>query len=436
MAAHPVESEASIETDNHPLLIDHMETTAHLEIAIDSPRDDVASSSTARREDNDGLDRLPHISEGSSETTTASNSQSAPLAGRDANRARRRQSPLNSSCWISIELVVTVSQIIAAICVLSLSRKEHPHSPLFEWVIGYTVGCVATLPLLYWRYLHRNRPTTGQEPASQNFPPNSIPESNSHTTNSAPGMSEAGFVTDTNGVPQNNMLTRNPRAQAYADHFRMALDCFFAVWFVVGNVWVFGGHSSAHDAPNLYRLCIAFLTFSCIGYAMPFILCALICCCLPCIISLMSFREDLNQNKGATAEAINALRTYKLKTKKSRNGEGIEVGGGVVAAGTNKERFVSAEDAICCICLARYSNNDDLRELPCTHFFHKECVDKWLKINALCPLCKAEIDSGPTIAPAIGFGRCHSDNRNNLWRSHIMQYPDHARKGGHLSREV
>lgn len=34
----------------------------------------------------------------------------------------------------------------------------------------------------------------------------------------------------------------------------MALDCFFAVWFVVGNVWVFGGHaSSANEAPNLYR---------------------------------------------------------------------------------------------------------------------------------------------------------------------------------------
>ena len=33
----------------------------------------------------------------------------------------------------------------------------------------------------------------------------------------------------------------------------MALDCFFAVWFVVGNVWIFGGHSSPSDAPKLYR---------------------------------------------------------------------------------------------------------------------------------------------------------------------------------------
>jgi hypothetical protein len=41
----------------------------------------------------------------------------------------------------------------------------------------------------------------------------------------------------------------------------MALDCFFAVWFVVGNVWIFGGHSSAEEAPNLYRYChVVFIT--------------------------------------------------------------------------------------------------------------------------------------------------------------------------------
>jgi hypothetical protein len=94
------------------------------------------------------------------------------------------------------------------------------------------------------------------------------------------------------------------------------------------------------------RLCIAFLTFSCIGYAMPFILCALICCCLPCIISILGFREDLNQNRGASAETINALGTCKFKSKKTRDGDGNEVGVGVVAAGTNKERVISAEDAV------------------------------------------------------------------------------------------
>lgn len=60
----------------------------------------------------------------------------------------------------------------------------------------------------------------------------------------------------------------------------------------------------------------------------------------------MGFREDLNQNRGATSEAINALGTYKFKLKKPRNGEGNEGGGGVFAAGTDKERAVSAEDAV------------------------------------------------------------------------------------------
>lgn len=95
-----------------------------------------------------------------------------------------------------------------------------------------------------------------------------------------------------------------------------------------------------------FRLCIAFLTFSCIGYAMPFILCALICCCLPCIISLMGFREDLDENRGATSDAINALGTYRFKSKKPRNGEVNEGSGGVFAPGTDKERAVSAEDAV------------------------------------------------------------------------------------------
>ncbi|MBA0593913.1 hypothetical protein Gorai_010840, partial [Gossypium raimondii] len=114
--------------------------------------------------------------------------------------------------------------------------------------------------------------------------------------------------------------------------------------------------------------------------------------------------EDLSQTRGATSESINALPTYKFKAKKSRNGDGREINlgageGGVVAAGTEKERVISGEDAICCICLAKYANNDELRELPCSHFMHKECVDKWLKINASCPLCKSEV--GENLLDAI-----------------------------------
>ena len=54
---------------------------------------------------------------------------------------------------------------------------------------------------------------------------------------------------------------------------------------------------------------------------------------------------------------------------------------------------------VCCICLAKYADNEELRELPCCHFFHVECVDKWLKINALCPLCKFEVGGTSGASP-------------------------------------
>jgi hypothetical protein len=84
---------------------------------------------------------------------------------------------------------------------------------------------------------------------------------------------------------------------------------------------------------------------------MPFILCATICCCLPCIISILGSREDLSQTRGATPESINALPTYKFKLKKNGNVEDQEINsgvneGGVLAAGTEKERAISGEDAV------------------------------------------------------------------------------------------
>ncbi|XP_042454355.1 E3 ubiquitin-protein ligase At1g63170-like isoform X2 [Zingiber officinale] len=346
---------------------------------------------------------LPRVSMLTAVSPSVSNSINVPLTRRSNNYGRRTRTrnPLNSGLWISVELVVNLSQITAAIVVLSLSRHEHPQTPLFTWIIGYTAGCVATLPHLCWRYIYRNSLSSEQEPAG------------SDQGSSRNSSFESTVFVDNQGSMQENIhhpvsesrQMTNPssrRLNAIVEHFKMALDCFFAVWFVVGNVWVFGGHSSSHDAHNMYRLCIVFLAFSCVGYALPFILCVLICCCLPCIVSIMGFREDLHHGRGASSESIIQLSTYKFKSKKQRNRKDKEINletegsGGILAAGTDKERIISAEDAVCCICLAKYIDNEELRELPCTHFFHKDCVDKWLKINALCPLCKTDIASTDT----------------------------------------
>ncbi|KAH7652073.1 Zinc finger RING/FYVE/PHD-type protein [Dioscorea alata] len=374
---------------------------------IDITRDRVGSASDLHGRNNNELEESDYDDRSSTivrahngQPPSASDSRNASSGRRRDSHRLQRGSPLNSGLWISVELVVSISQIIAAIIVVSLSRHEKPETPLFAWIIGYTIGCVASLPHLYWRYIHRNTPGLTQESAHLHQSSQVITTAPTpYTIMSVNQVLEGEHLHRTGAVLhiRQNLVIASPRLNAAVGHFKMALDCFFAVWFVVGNVWVFGGHSSASASPNLYRLCIVFLTFSCIGYAMPFIMCAAICCCLPCIISILGLREEFNQTRGATTDMICSLPTYKFKLKVNQNGPENEPSledtyeGGILGVGTDRERIVSAEDCICCICLAKYKDNDDLRELPCTHFLHKECVDKWLKINALCPLCKSAI---------------------------------------------
>mmetsp|Transcript_11311 Transcript_11311/g.21306 ORF Transcript_11311/g.21306 Transcript_11311/m.21306 type:complete len:345 (+) Transcript_11311:85-1119(+) len=48
----------------------------------------------------------------------------------------------------------------------------------------------------------------------------------------------------------------------------------------------------------------------------------------------------------------------------------------------------------CCLCLEPYAEEDVLRALPCRHYFHQACIDKWFVANRFmprsCPLCKAD----------------------------------------------
>ncbi|GJN37302.1 hypothetical protein PR202_gb26238 [Eleusine coracana subsp. coracana] len=133
---------------SHPLLMDHSENLSNRDHTIDIPRNDVTSPSTSHQ-DNGNLDeshnsRIPsNEAPPGSAGTAVSNSGNVSDGRRD--QGHRQQNPLNSVLWISIDLLVNVSLIIAAVSVLSVSRNEHPHAPLFEWLLAYTIGCIATL---------------------------------------------------------------------------------------------------------------------------------------------------------------------------------------------------------------------------------------------------------------------------------------------------
>jgi len=76
--------------------------------------------------------------------------------------------------------------------------------------------------------------------------------------------------------------------------------------------------------------------------------------------------DEAVQKKGATKEKIETLPTHIISQK--------------------------TEDTTCCICLSDMEEGCEVRKLPCMHYFHKECIDQWLKMSKTCPIDKKSID--------------------------------------------
>lgn len=170
-------------SDTHPLLMERLGSlngNQHI-IDITGSSDPSTSGSTNDRHFN-GVDTSQHeerissarvpVSQPSASTSNVSNgSNSRNSSFIRRGDTRRNRSPVHSGLWISVELVLLVSQIVASIVVLSLSRHEHPRTPLFAWIVGYATGCAATLPLLYWRYYHHNHTREQDSPQSRQTSP-------------------------------------------------------------------------------------------------------------------------------------------------------------------------------------------------------------------------------------------------------------------------
>lgn len=45
----------------------------------------------------------------------------------------------------------------------------------------------------------------------------------------------------------------------------------------------------------------------------------------------------------------------------------------------------------CAICIEPFKAMDNIRILPCRHYFHKLCIDPWLLEQRSCPMCKLDI---------------------------------------------
>ena len=50
------------------------------------------------------------------------------------------------------------------------------------------------------------------------------------------------------------------------------------------------------------------------------------------------------------------------------------------------------EDAICLICYYIADSRKHSVMIGCRHVFHKKCLEKWLKISRICPMCRRDVE--------------------------------------------
>lgn len=276
---------------------------------------------------------------------------------------------------VALDVAWNLAFLVVSVCVLRVSGKEEPCVPLRVWILGYLlqglVHCVCVV--LEFR---RRRMNSG------------VLEDSSSVLETDPLWS---FSSESNYDVDSYQFLDNDE-NSILKHVESANTMLSFIWWMIGFYWVtVGGQSLTRESPRLYWLCITFLAFDfvivLICAAVACLVGIAVCCCLPCILAILYAVAD---QEGATKEEIDQLPKYKFK----KEGDAQESSRGVMTecdSDTASEHVIASEDAECCICLSAYDDGAELRELPCNHHFHCTCIDKWLLINATCPLCKFNI---------------------------------------------
>lgn len=73
-----------------------------------------------------------------------------------------------------------------------------------------------------------------------------------------------------------------------------------------------------------------------------------------------------------------------------------------------------SEDGECVVCLEEWKPGEVVKEMPCKHKFHDECIQKWLVIHGSCPVCRYKM---PVDEEDMGKKRDEERSRREIWVS-------------------
>lgn len=132
-------------------------------------------------------------------------------------------------------------------------------------------------------------------------------------------------------------------------------------WFVLGITWIWHSTSCA-ACPGLYRLSLSVI---CTAIARLLATLAVYYYCFP----LRADGVASPKPEGASQAVIDSLLLLRCCS------------------------LSDFSETTCAVCLSDFELHEMIRRLPCHHSFHRACVDRWLKVHKVCPLCLQDIEA-------------------------------------------
>ncbi len=91
---------------------------------------------------------------------------------------------------------------------------------------------------------------------------------------------------------------------------------------------------------------------------------------------------------GLTQAQIDSLPVVKYVEVCCGGGNG---GGGEAFVKQGERKETDEEEEQCTVCRVEFEGEDEVKKLPCGHYYHPECVGQWLQQKKVCPQCSQEV---------------------------------------------